>query len=210
VSARGPVGEILRRVAGRPAGGGAQSCDLCATALEEGHEHLLETGTARLLCACRACSILFPSTARPRFKRVPRRVRRLGGFDDSGELWAALSIPVGMAFFVPASEPRGVIAVYPSPGGPTPAQVDPDSWRRVVEAEPAVGELEADVEALLVDRRDARREAYLAPIDRCYELVGLVRVNWKGLSGGPGVRSALDRFFERLRASAEVAPRGGA
>lgn len=199
MSAPTPVGELLRRVAGRTSGPELHRCDLCALPLAQGHEHLVEPRSAKTLCACQACSILFPSTASTRYKRVPRRVRRLDGFDGSGELWAALSIPVSMAFLVPSSVSNGVVAVYPSPGGPTPEPVDPNAWRRVVEAHPAVGELEADVEALLVDRREQRREAYLAPIDRCYELVGLVRIRWRGMTGGPDVRSAIDGFFEKLR-----------
>jgi hypothetical protein len=38
----------------------------------------------------------------------------------------------------------------------------------------------------------------IAPIDRCYMLVGLVKASWEGISGGSGVEDAVDRFFEEL------------
>ncbi|MBS4019757.1 MAG: hypothetical protein KGZ68_16145 [Dechloromonas sp.] len=39
-------------------------------------------------------------------------------------------------------------------------------------------------------------------IDRCYELVGLIRADWQDLSGGPGFEAAIQGFFTRLKASA--------
>ena len=49
----------------------------------------------------------------------------------------------------------------------------------------------------------ARVEAYLVPIDVCYELVGQLRRLWRGFDGGREVRVALDEFFAAGR-------RGGA
>ena len=51
---------------------------------------------------------------------------------------------------------------------------------------------EPDVEALLVNRVGAVREYFIVPIDECYKLVGLIRLHWRGLSGGAssGERSA--------------------
>ena len=46
-------------------------------------------------------------------------------------------------------------------------------------------DLEPDVEALLVQRPAAASfECFLVLIDACYELVGLVRMHWKGFDGG--------------------------
>jgi hypothetical protein len=39
----------------------------------------------------------------------------------------------------------------------------------------------------------------LVPIDECYSLVGLIRMHWRGLSGGREVWEKIDRFFENLR-----------
>ena len=62
--------------------------------------------------------------------------------------------------------------------------------------------LEPDVEALLVNRLGPKRECYWVPIDRCYQLVGLIRLHWHGLSGGLGVWEQVERFFTGLREKA--------
>jgi hypothetical protein len=38
------------------------------------------------------------------------------------------------------------------------------------------------------------------PIDECYRLVGLIRVHWKGLSGGSEVWREIRKFFDSLKA----------
>jgi hypothetical protein len=55
------------------------------------------------------------------------------------------------------------------------------------------------VEALLVNRTREAREYYVAPIDRCYRLAGLVRRHWSGFSGGDEVWQQIDGFFEEMR-----------
>jgi DNA-binding IclR family transcriptional regulator len=57
----------------------------------------------------------------------------------------------------------------------------------------------ADVEALLVRRGERGWECYLVPIDACYELVGLVRMHWKGFDGGQEAWEAIDGFFDAVR-----------
>ena len=59
--------------------------------------------------------------------------------------------------------------------------------------------MQPDVEALLVNRVGAKREYFLAPIDECYKLAGLIRIHWRGLSGGALVWGELEHFFEGLR-----------
>jgi hypothetical protein len=54
------------------------------------------------------------------------------------------------------------------------------------------------VEAALVRVRGTRVEAYLVPIDACYELVGQLRRLWRGFDGGQEARLALDEFFTRV------------
>jgi hypothetical protein len=54
----------------------------------------------------------------------------------------------------------------------------------------------------------ARPEYYIAPLDECYKLVGLIRANWKGLSGGTEVWEEIGRFFTALRSRADVVSRG--
>jgi hypothetical protein len=73
--------------------------------------------------------------------------------------------------------------------------------------------LQPDIEALLVTRvsrahESSQAEYYIAPIDECYRLVGLIRSNWKGLSGGTEVWQEIARFFSGLRALADVVSGG--
>ncbi|HET9557873.1 MAG TPA: DUF5947 family protein, partial [Actinomycetota bacterium] len=42
-------------------------------------------------------------------------------------------------------------------------------------------------------------ECFLVPIDACYELVGLVRMHWKGFDGGQEAWEAIDGFFDAVR-----------
>ena len=42
----------------------------------------------------------------------------------------------------------------------------------------------------------------IAPIDRCYMLVGLIKASWEGISGGAGVEQAIAGYFDELRKEA--------
>ena len=65
----------------------------------------------------------------------------------------------------------------------------------------AVAEIRPDVEALLARvERGRPAEYYLVPIDACYELVGHLRLLWKGFDGGQEARAQLDLFFDQIRA----------
>lgn len=118
--------------------------------------------------------------------------------------WDELLIPVGMAFFFYSSADGRVMAFYPSPAGPTESLLTLEAWEEVVRDNPVLKEMEPDVEALLVNRLKGAQEYYLTPIDKCYELVGLIRSNWRGLSGGSEVWKEIQDFFDRLKARSEV------
>jgi hypothetical protein len=67
-----------------------------------------------------------------------------------------------------------------------------------------LSEMQADVTALLVNRIGHARgvspaEYYLVPIDECYKLVGLIRMHWRGLSGGSEVWREIGAFFAALK-----------
>ena len=47
-------------------------------------------------------------------------------------------------------------------------------------------------------------EYAILPIDRCYELVGLIKSRWEGISGGAAIEQAVPEFFERVRGRAVV------
>lgn len=176
-----------------------EHCELCYAEIEAEHDHLIEPDTRRLLCACQACALLFDSPEARRYRRVPREVSRLKGFDLTDAQWDALLIPINLAFFVRSSTQDRVLALYPGPAGATESKLALQTWDDLATANPLLKALQPDVEALLVNRMDGAREYYRLPIDRCYELVGLIRSQWHGLSGGQDVRAAQLRFFEQLR-----------
>ena len=47
-----------------------------------------------------------------------------------------------------------------------------------------------------------RWNAFVVPVDACYELAGLCRTHWRGFDGGDDVRREMDAFFARLRSRA--------
>ena len=57
----------------------------------------------------------------------------------------------------------------------------------------------SDIEALLVNRSGQARDYFIAPIDKCYELVGTIRMHWRGLSGGQEVWDRIAEFFRDLK-----------
>lgn len=216
-----PVGQPLR----------GERCDFCAVLLPEPHGHLIEVATRRIVCACDACALLFDNPAEQKFRRVPRRIRRLVDFQLTDAGWNDLLIPINMAFFFHSTPAERVVAMYPSPAGAVESLLTLESWTSMVADNPILVKMQPDVEALLVNRLQMQpsslpsplagegiRQAqpsgpgvrgnapsestsnyYLAPIDECYKLVGLLRTNWRGLSGGTEVWKRIQSFFTELR-----------
>ncbi len=198
----------LRRLVRRP--DFEEHCELCGVAVAPEHEHLVEPGKRRLVCACQACAILFSGQAAQRYKRVPARVLSLHGFRLTDAQWESLLVPINMAFFFSNSATGRVTAIYPSPAGATESLLPPESWDPMVAENPELASMEPDVEALLVNRLGAARgfpqhQYFLLPIDQCFKVVGLVRSNWHGLSGGEELWRALGQYFAALSARATVA-----
>lgn len=183
-------------------------CELCGVAVPPEHRHLLDLDKRDLLCACKACSLLFDGEAAGggHYRLVPDRRVSLddGGLDDA--TWERLSIPVDMAFFFRNSREGRVMAYYPSPAGPMESLLGLDAWDEIAAANPALAEMEEDTEALLVNRAKGARRQWLVPIEDCYALVGLIRTRWRGFSGGAEVWDEIDRFFDEL--DAKAAPSG--
>ncbi|HET8579356.1 MAG TPA: DUF5947 family protein, partial [Nitrospiraceae bacterium] len=73
------------------------------------------------------------------------------------------------------------------------------TWEELEDSNPVLKRMERDVKALLVNRVRGVREHFLVPMDECYSLVGLIRIHWRGLSGGREVWEEIDRFFENLK-----------
>lgn len=185
-----------------------ERCELCGQAVAAGHRHLVDTRQRSLACACGPCALLFqqPGAGRDRYRAVPDRYLADPGPGLGEAAWDRLQIPVGVAFFFRNSAADRPVALYPSPAGATESEPDPDAWDGVLAATPLAALLEPDVEALLVRRTPGRAECYLVPIDACYELVGRLRLHWRGFDGGARARAELAGFFEHVAGRAR-APR---
>ncbi|MEV0972610.1 DUF5947 family protein [Microtetraspora glauca] len=179
----------------------SERCDLCAVPVADGHRHLVDLSSRELRCACRPCATLFDRAEESgqRYRAVPDRRWYLRGFALDDAAWDGLNIPVQMAFFFHNSTARRAVLLYPSPGGPVESPLARPTWARLEAANPVLGGLAPDVEALLVNRTGDARDHWLVPIDDCYALVGLIRTHWKGLAGGPDVWREIGGFFADLR-----------
>jgi hypothetical protein len=160
---------------------------------------LLELGKRNIICACDACALLFSGQAAPRYRRIPRRIRMLRDLNLDDQQWDSLLIPISLAFFFYSSSAGRAVAYYPSPAGATESLLDLEHWDAIAEGNPVLKRMEPDVEALLVNRIGKPPEYYIAPIDLCYRLVGVIRKNWRGLSGGKEVWKQIDAFFVALK-----------
>ena len=188
-----------------------EQCELCGAPIGARHQHLLDTSERRIMCACRACALLFDRKAASdgHYLLVPDRRLRIEDFELDDPRWEGFAIPVDMAFFFRNTQLDRVVAFYPGPAGATESQLELHSWEELEKANPIVAEMEPDVEALLVNRARGAREHWLVPIDDCYDLVGLMRKRWKGLSGGQEVWQEIGRFFDQLGGRAKTVKREG-
>lgn len=186
-------------------------CELCGEEIPPDHRHLLNVSSREIMCACRACSILFydDAASEGRYRLIPDRRLLLEDFALTDMQWESLRIPVDMAFFFHSAPAERVVAFYPSPMGPTESLLKLETWQELEEANPILKDLVHDVEALLVNRTQGAREHFLVPMDQCYGLVGLIRMNWKGLSGGQEVWEEIEKFFEELRKQSKTVAREG-
>lgn len=174
---------------------------MCQEPISQEHSHVVNLDSRRLLCACRSCFLLFTheGAAGGRYRAVPDRYLYDKNFSLTEQAWDEIQIPVSMAFFFLNSEIEKYSAFYPSPAGATESLLDLEAWDGVLAANPSMATVAPDVEALLVRRSDDGFEGFLVPIDACYELVGIVKVNWKGFHGGDDAWDAIGGFFEKLR-----------
>ena len=178
----------------------AEQCGLCSIFLPSDHRHLLETSQRRIVCACDGCALSFHDVVGGRFQLIPRDARKFANFSLTDAQWEGLALPINLVFFFRNAQVGKITAMYPSPAGATESLLPLTTWETLVLANPVLSTMKADVEALLVNRIGATREYYIAPIDICYRLVGLVRIHWRGLSGGEEVWREIAVFFSRLEA----------
>ena len=177
-----------------------ERCELCSAGLASNHRHLLETSNARIVCACDPCALRFQDAVGSRFKLISRQVRFLSQFHLTDPEWESLALPINLAFFFYSTPQEKVKALYPSPAGATESLLPLPAWETIVaNNNTTLAQMDPDVEALLVNRVGTKRDYYLVPIDVCFELVGLIRVHWRGLSGGDLAWEEIEKFFGRLK-----------
>ena len=156
-----------------------------------------------LMCTCRGCWLLFTSNGAGG-GQVPRRARPLR---------VARRCQIAPGAVGRAADPRERRVLLLQLDDRLRRRVLPEPGRRhrVAPAARRLGAssladnevlrtMEADVEALIVRRDGDHDDAFLVPIDACYELVGELRRLWKGFDGGTEARDAMDAV---LRAAAE-------
>jgi len=157
----------------------------------------------RIVCTCEACWALHSGDAE--YRPTGMRELVLDGFQCDAETWAAFQIPIGLAFLMRSTVSESVVAFYPSPAGATESELPLQEWTRLVAANPVLEQLDRDAEALVINRLSDPPQYAILPIDRCYELVGLIKSRWEGISGGSAIERAVPEFFEQVRARAAVA-----
>jgi hypothetical protein len=194
---------ILRQFARRRTN--TERCELCSAELAPLHSHLLDPAKRQIVCACEGCAVLFCGQGGAHYLRIPRRILLLTDFEISEMQWEALMIPINLAFFYKSSASDKMIAMYPSPAGATESLLSLESWEEIRANNPALQTMEPDVEALLVNRVGDTAEYFIVPMDECYRLVGLIRMHWKGLSGGTEVWREIQQFFAQLHARSTAA-----
>jgi hypothetical protein len=195
-----------------------ERCELCGAAIEAEHGHVANLPTRTMLCVCRPCYLLFmhDGAGGARFRAIPERYLEIAQLAEARDEWEALQLPIGLAFFFRNSTTGRTTAFYPSPAGATESELPLDTWDALTRAVPLLAAMSDDVEALIVRRRGpelaqsgdespAAVDAFIVPIDACYELVGRIRQTWRGFQGGDAVWNDIDGFFAHARERAQAA-----
>jgi hypothetical protein len=182
-----------------------ERCEMCAEPIGDWHGHVVDVEGRGLMCTCRPCALLFTKegAAGGRYRAVPERYKYAADVPLAAASWDSIGIPVAMAFFFTNSALGQTVAFYPSPAGATESQLSLEAWTDLLAATPAMADLKPDVEALLVNKSANGFECFLVPIDACYQLVGLVRMHWKGFDGGEEAWTAINEYFDGLRERSE-------
>jgi hypothetical protein len=195
------IGRLRELLKPRPRAAAEERCELCGVPIPPEHRHMVNLETRSLVCACRPCGLLFTraGAAGGKYRTIPERYVFARDLVLTEAQWESLQIPVSIAFFFHHSNLGHSAAFYPSPAGPTESLLPFGTWDELMATNPLLASLEPDVEALLVYKRSDGFECYLVPIDACYELVGRIRLRWKGFQGGEEAWSEIDAFFAGIR-----------
>lgn len=173
---------------------------MCGAMIGETHGHVADTAEHQLLCVCRPCHLLFArdGAGGVRYRGVGTECRVVTDLALEETTWSGLQVPVELVFFLRAGDGGEIAAFYPSPHGATQSLLELADWEGIVTANPVLGTVVPDTEAVLLRHLDPGFACYIVPVDRCYELVGIVRAHWVGLSGGAEVWSRIEGFFADL------------
>jgi hypothetical protein len=204
--ASGGFAALRQLLAKRPAAAPGERCDYCAVPIPQEHGHLVDLVARRILCSCRPCYLVLEpaGAAQGRYKPVPSRYERIAGFAVADAQWDALQIPISLAFFFFNSSEHRLCAFYPGPAGATESLLPLETWNEIAAGYPPLATLQPDVEAILIQRRrDAPERCAIVPIDAAYELVGVMRANWRGFDGGAEVRERIEAFFAKIEERCE-------
>lgn len=199
---------LRRFVRAREGASAPDRCELCGETLPDQHAHMVDAERQSLACACTACALLFTGSGR-RYRTVPDRVLHDPAAPLTAAEWAALRIPVAMAFFMASSAAGRTVATYPSAAGATECELDLAEWDRLADAHRLLRAAEPDVEAILINAAGAQSgtvETFLVPVDACYELAGTLRTSWRGFDGGSEARQALAGFLDGIRRRSRELP----
>src|SRR3954454_20317720 len=128
---RGSALQRMARRAAREREAALEHCDMCDAPIAPDHRHLLDLRAHELMCACRACAVLFDRgaaggghyrlVADPRLRVEEFALDRVAGAD--------LRLPASPAFFPHGSDARRVRAYYPGRMGATESMLGLDAWR---------------------------------------------------------------------------------
>jgi hypothetical protein len=179
-----------------------EKCEMCGTVVDPRHGHVVDTEHRSILCACRACYLLFtrPAAGGGKFRAIPERYLSDPDHPITPVEWESLGIPVSSAFFLVSES--GIVCFYPSPAGATECLLDLNAWAELVTEHPLLGAAQPDVEAILIRGTEDAIECFLVPIDACYQLVGTVRMYWKGFDGGQEAQERIEEFFGGISSQA--------
>lgn len=200
-------------VAGAPArlasSAADEKCGMCATEISAEHGHVADLEASSLVCACRACYLLFTESGagRGRYRAIPDRYLTDPAHPMTASEWDSLEVPVGLAFFLRDSRDGSITGFYPSPAGATECRLDLQAWDQLVADHPLLSATAPDVEAVLIARSDAEPddiglECFVVPIDACYDLAGRMRLQWRGFDGGAEAKASIAAFLAGVRSRA--------
>ena len=178
-----------------------ERCEICSAPIADTHRHLVDLEARTLACACSPCALLFTNDATRTWRTVPERVLHDPALVLPAQALADAGMPVRLAFAFFHAGLRRHVCIYPGPAGTTEAELEPAAWDALAARSRLFTEAAPDVEAILFhgDRGRETVEVFLVGIDRCYELTGALRRQWKGFDGGDEVRREMADFFAGLR-----------